>query len=202
VDPGLVSVAQAAPPTCRLVVDAADDVGPINPGPQPIPAPAMDIVSADIAADRKLVTTVVRVRKLAATNPSYSPGGIEWSFEFQVGSAMLRFRAHADPAGKISYAATYRASGVYYRYESGLTGVFDTRRNEVRITAPVSLLASQAKIKPGTKLVGLSAATARLVVVPSPNPPGYLLETSGGTDSANSERTYVVGARSCVTPGR
>jgi len=204
--------AGAKPPTCQLVTDDVDDVDRrtpsrlVSPPPQLVPEPAVDIVSADIAADASRVTAVVRVRKLAATSRSYSPSGLQWSFDFRVGGAAFSFLAQADPAGKVVYQASYQDGDFDYIYPAGMTGVLDLVNSEVRITAPVGLLASQATFTRGTKLTGLSATTGRFFAVPNqtgmPGLSNHLVQLSLPSDDAASMRTYVVGTRSCVALGR
>lgn len=226
-----VNVADAARLPCKALTDRAGDapiantkdaVFPIHEPPAPpVNAPsgwpsqsvgsstdALDIVSADIATDKRFVTAVVRVKKLAATAPTAAPTGMQWDLEFIVDGKSITFTAVTDPTGAPRYQGSYVdpiQGGVLF--SGGFTGAFDLKKSEVRITAPVALISGQARIKPGAKLTKLQSSAGPIFTMPEPSKKvskgGILFTlTFAAADTASSTRTYVVNSRNCVTPGK
>lgn len=191
-------------PVCNLVTDGTGDAHVVGPDPS---VDAWDITSADIAADKKNITVVIRVKKLAKTAPTSAPTGMRWRFGFTAEDIPFSFGAHTDATGAVSYDAAYTdpiKGGQLYG--GGVTGTFDTVKNEIHMTAPESLFASQATIKLGTVLSGLDASSGNEAAISDPTGKvvnGALLRVyPPGGDDAPSDKTYKVGALSCVTPGK
>lgn len=228
-------LAQAKPkpkpkPVCNLVTDKTGDANgkdtgaanpfplPVGPSTSPVPFPvvnagpssdALDITSADIAADKKRITAVVRVKKLAMTDPTSAPTGIRWSVDFTAEDIQFTLMAHTNPQGTPSFEASYfvPANGIGTLYGGGVTGYFNMAKNEIHITADNSLFAAQATIKPGAVLTKLDSSAGNEWVIPDPSKKvasgGVLLEsTTGYVDTATGPKPYVVGTPSCVTPGK
>jgi len=227
---GLVGVqAQAAPKlSCKLVVDGAGDAQPVNsiqlhaallaaaPAPLPIPAPpsvqqgpssdTLDIVSADLVSDKKWVTAVIRVKKLTATSPSAAPTGITWYMSFTADGTDFVFAAHTDPTGAQYFDAAYITATGGSLYAGGPIGKIDLAKNEVRISVPTDVMASQATVKAGLKFTKIAAGAANELAIFDKS--GAVVE--GGifeyapvnTDAARTTKTYVAGTKNCVLPGK
>lgn len=197
-------------PVCMLVTDPAGDANAINLG-SPVPTTnagssvdALDITSVDIASDKKLLTTVMRVKKLAST-VSTAPMGLNWTVSFKVDTQSFSIAAHADPTGKITYDASYASTTGGSLYPGNMAGTFDTNKSEIHITVPIDLMAKQATIKLGTKITAIAGATFSEVLIPEAT--GAL---GGGTffsttvneyDWTSPGKDYISGTPSCVTPG-
>lgn len=219
----------AAKVPCMLITDPAGDANGIdtnyfNPFPLPAGPPqkspvsfpvehagpstdAMDITSADIGADKKTVSVLIRLKKLAKTAPAAAPPGIRWSFGFTADSTEFTFAAHSDPTGRVFFDAAYQTPTTGTLYDGGVTGVFDLAKSEIHIIVPASLLAAQATIKPGLAVTAMKVVVSPEATLPDPSRKvaagGTIFEdTLGNTDSAVSAKKYVVGARTCVTPGK
>lgn len=205
-------------PVCKLIVDAPGDanlIPSIDFSPAPLTTPAsgpssgpLDVLSADLAGDKKRLTAVIRVKKLAATDPTFAPTGMEWDFGFIAEDQQFDLVASTDPTGKVTFAASYfqktTMEGALYPNGS-VAGVFDTAKNEVRITAPYDLFAAQATIKAGTVITGLTASTVTQVAVPEPTGKlggGNLLTDGLYIDQSDTKKTYKTATPSCVTPGK
>lgn len=181
------------PPVCNLVTDPADDAKDflILTGALPSSEPALDIISGDVATDAKNLTAVVRVKDLSGT--STSPTGRTYYFYFTVGSTQFFLNADDD-------AISGKSGGVGYVGTTGrasLTGgvaptvVWDTAKNEIRMTTPLSSFASKETIKPKTKLTALNILAQRLMVAITPT-----------ADTTAEGKDYSAGALSCVKVGK
>ena len=202
----------AVKPVCNLVTDAAGDAKQVNAQP-PVPATtlpagssddAFDITSLDVATDKSVVTGVIRVKALSASS-QYAPMGSSWFVSFAVDGATLTLGAHASATGTITYDGSYASATGGSLYPGALTGAFDKVKNEVRITAPLSLFAAQATIKSGTKLTAISGAAGQEVAVPEATGAfggGTFFSDANSTDNAGGGQDYVAGTKSCVIPGK
>ena len=193
------SAAVAKPkPVCNLVTDAkGDSEGLINSG-----TPALDILSADIASDTKNVTAVIRLAGApsGALDPD-APEGAAYYFVFSVPSATypLYLSAQSDATGKYAYSIgdvePSPTGGQLYQNKTGaLKGTISG--SIITMTVSRSVLSTLGDVKPGKKVTGLSAQVFYPVEVPQV---GGLLEQA---DTAESAKSYVAGAPSCVKPGR
>lgn len=225
-----VNVADAAAKPCKLMTDAAGDAPitntrdalfPINEPPAPVvQAPpgwptanvgpstdALDITSADIASDKKWVTAVIRVKKLAATAPAAAPSGIQWELSFTANGATITLTAVTDPTGAVRYQGSYKGLAGGSLYAGGIIGAFDLKKSEVRISAPVSLLDAQVRVKPGLKFTNLTAEAGPILTGPEPSKKvakGGVLFTLNfaAADSASTKKTYSGSSVNCVVPGK
>lgn len=227
---GAASAATKAKPLCNLVADAAGDAAPtlkdvifpIEFTPAPIPpvqAPAgfpnvplgsstdaLDVLSADLAANKKHITAVIRLKKLASTAPTAAPSGMRWKFFWVADEVVFSMGAHADPTGAITFDAAYVDTlGRGNLYAGGVTGSFDTAKSEIHLSASPSLFA-QANIKVGSKLSKLNVLTGVEAAISDKTgrvTSGAIYRTYPVThDTADTAKTYVVGTSSCVTPGK
>jgi len=182
-------------PVCHLITDVANDSGPNTNGFAGTPAQAsvydqsLDITGGDIASDGKIVTAVIRVAKLTMPDNS-APTGRHWQLTLQDGNTAMAFNAYDGPAG---------------HFASPGTAVFDTTKNEIRISAPASQL--PASVKVGTilsdfnltsQLAVVSPESAAQYVGPATIPPGATEDYA----SAPATLKYKVGTPSCVALGK
>ena len=181
--------ALAAPkPVCNLVKDEKGDAAIVSS------QPALDIVTGDIATNAKNITAVIRLDGTPSGANAEAAGGTRYSFLFspqgaenpQYLSALVPFVG--EPTFRTGQAVTDDAGTTTYTNDTDqVEGVI--KDDEVTITAPLSAFASRASMKSGTKLSGLQVETFALVGV-------FLVPVD---DAAG--KSYVVGTRSCVTPG-
>jgi hypothetical protein len=202
---GAAVAAPAAAPVCNLVQDAKDDTFALRyqetihdlggPGLYGPAEPALDIVSADVAADAKTITAVLRVNKLAKSASS-APGGLAFRVQFSApgeDDENMYLSATTTGTADTVVAGTRAITANLSTKLADATGVFDLAKNEIRISVPLATFAAQG-VKAGTPLSfdGLDQTSARLT------PTG----TSSFADVALSDKTYKVGAPSCVVPGK
>ena len=203
-----------AAPACQLIVDPAGDTFAVRSqdqqgqyGPQ---EDGLDITSADLASDGKVVTAVVRIKKLSRAI-ALSPTGMTVGIDFLIGASdsVVRLQA-AMPAGgtdrfEVASKAIDAVANTPMTYVGAATGVVDLAKNEVRITAPTAMLEPFGAVKPGVKLMPNEAesATAARGVPPITTTPGQPMSTRGPfADIAAGGKAAVVGAPSCVVPGK
>jgi hypothetical protein len=181
-------------PVCNLVVDEPNDTfllrtqEGVAAGPQ---EDALDVVSADLASDAKRVTAVIRVKKLATTIATGVGQGYELQF-LNDGDNTLYLSATITN-GSQAFTVGFRDPTANTATSLGdASGVFDLAKNEVRISAPVSVFSAQGTgVKPGKLLsIGTITASRNLVAVDV-----FADVNEGGA-------TYKAGAPSCVTPGK
>ncbi len=205
---GAVAAPAKPKPVCNLVSDAKDDTFALRSqdaqrayGPQ---EDALDIVSGDLASDGKVLTAVLRVKKLALSTGS-APNGL--SFRMQFTHAGLDedtnlFLSGRSGSGNQVFTAGSRAITANLSTKlADVKGVFDVAKSEVRITAPLDVFkALGGGIKTGTKLqfAELDQTASRFVTVN----PATGADTATFADVTNSVSAYTVGAPSCVVPGK
>jgi hypothetical protein len=198
---GGAAAAPAKPkPVCNLVQDAENDTFLVRAqdtagafGPQ---EDAMDIVSADLASDAKTLTGVIRVKDLAAATAT-SPGGVSYDINFTTPDidSPVYIRAFVPGSGDPVTDAGTRESVVVTSLATSLgegTAVVDEAKNEVRFSFPLAHFTPAGGLKPGAKLTFGDVTTGRAL-------------NSGRAvfaDVATSDKTYTVGAPSCVAPGK
>ena len=188
-------LAGAAPaPACNLVQDAkGDGTGFVFTDEDYLPNDAnLDLISGDIASNAKTITAVIRTDALAMSDPG-APTGRAYYANFTVGGKELYLAVRLDASGN----GTYTGGFIDGRRQNlgDATGVLDVAKKEVRISAPVSLFAAQAAIKPGTKITDLNLLAQRYIGVAGPG-------ATPSADAAEGGKTYTAGARSCVVVGK
>jgi hypothetical protein len=180
-------------PVCKLVTDAAGDASLSTAAPIPPNEAGLDITSADVAANAKVLTAVLRLASLET--PATAPLGYSAVLYFNVPTSdnALYFRYGNSPVtGPVAEFGWDNPAP-----DGGLTSlgtpgvVVDRKKKEIRLSAPLKGFADQATIKLGTKITGLTANTSRDLVA--------LLVYA---DLAESAKSYVVGQPSCVVPGK
>jgi hypothetical protein len=180
-------------PVCNLLVDAKGDatqlyVAPEGTGPND---PALDVVSADVASNGKVITTVLRVDKLAKSGTT-APTGYVWYVYFTVNGQEFYTQTKSDPTGDV-FSVGYVASGTGLRTalaDSTAKGTFVTAKNEIHVTFNAAQLTELAPFKKGAKLVNLRALTNR----------GFV-RVVFQADEATGGKTYTDSTPSCVKPG-
>jgi hypothetical protein len=193
--------AEAARPVCRLVTDAAGDEAELN-AVRANGEPSLDILSADVATDARNLTTVVRVKRLGpVTNPA-----LVWRYELAFTVRETTFFSTTTRFVDGDEAAIYVIDGEYDTEQgvSAYTGhrvgfatvVFDTRANEVRVTAPLSLF-TDSPISGDVDLRGPLASTWTATGSKTAG-----TSTSGSVDFAGPGKPYRHQAPSCVRVGR
>lgn len=179
--------APAAPPVCNLLEDPKDD-GTVDKG-------ALEIVGGDIATSAKELTTVIRVAKAAKSSTS-APTGLKWQMVFSVGDANLFASVLSDQANGVTANFGYFGD-TGGKIEGTATGVIDEAKNEIRVTVPTGAF-STATIKPGMKITKIGASAVSVLQAPT----GAANLRLFSNDSATTEKTYDVGAASCVVVGK
>lgn len=182
---------------CPLIVDQQGDANAppaVSSGANLLfsSQPAYDILSADIASDRRTMNIVIRVVKLA-TSASMSPLGIEWRFDFTAGQNLLFAEVVSDTNGWGQKPGV----SAYIGYVDGTAhliktekAVLDFKHNEVRMRIPISDFADHAPAV-GTKLTDLMASGGRWYDVP-----GYTYSETD--DRATTDNSYILGHTTCI----
>jgi hypothetical protein len=190
--PVFANAASRATP-CGLVTDPSGDAGYTTDAEARSTDPGLDLVSADIASDDRLVTAVFRLAR------PQQPGGLVvnavYRFEFSVaGSADRFYLAFSGPNFGTVFDAGYL--GAQPTSLGTATGSMSRTANEVHVHAPLSLFAPRARIRRGTVLSGFHVVTLRSVPYGPSRDTGALV-----ADEASSTRTYRAGTRTCVRVG-
>lgn len=199
---------------CNTITDPAGDTFAVRAqdgegayGPQD---DSLDVVSGDLASDGKVVTAVIRIKKLSRTVQT-SPTGLTASLGFLIGGGDTQVRLYAVLASgqgdrfEVGALAADALPNTPSTYVGEGTGVVDLAKNEVRITAPAALLAPFGALKPGTPLFPNEAESATVArgVPAITSTPGQPMSTRGPfADIAAGGKAIKVGAPSCVVPGK
>ena len=190
-------------PVCNLVSDAAGDTAVYPAGD--IKDDAMDVTSVDLASDKTSITGVIRVKKLAASSTN-APTGMSWTVNFSADGTDFSLAGHATVTGDVIFDTAYAGATGGSLYGPGTTGVFDTAKNEVRITAPLSMLSAQADLRAGkTKITGIAGRTGSEVLVPDVTGtfgPTLLSDSEFAADTTEGGAGYLAGTPSCVAVGK
>jgi len=200
-------VAQASrpKPVCDLVTDPAGDVIGSEPG---VDNGDYDIRSADIATDKRNLTAVIRLTSLAP-DTGVSVADRTYEIDFTANGHTFALEA-ALLTGGVSYdAVVYDTSAPGGRYGTALgdiSGVVDSARHELRMTAPLALFSKYASFRQ-TYIAGLYVITGRAVGYGAVDPPGAKAHIGSQAvtmvvDDARSGARYQPGARSCVAVGK
>lgn len=202
---GLANASAAAKPACNLVTDKAGDTSVYPAGG--LTSDALDITSVDLATNKRSLTAVIRVKKLAATSAA-APSGQQWQVGFNAGGVDFGVSAHANAAGSVLYYAFYSdpTTNSGSIYSATVTGVFDMAKSEIRMTTPLTTFAGEASIASGkTKITGISGQTGAEILIPEPS--GRFGNTLFSyapfeADLADGGKDYLAGSASCVAVGK
>jgi hypothetical protein len=192
---------------CNLLPDEEGDVQPM-PGTDNVPVPdertsQLDILSADIAADAKTLTVVIRLKDLTSPDPT-NPLGLAYDFYFTaqeqsfwfVGTLVTGgndFRVYAQDNQLEDGRGDYFQGGTVI---GAATGTLDLTRHEIRMTAPLTLFETKAHLTQGTALYGLLARSSRSNGI---NTSGESHAARAGADQAYDEKAkYRLGEHHCI----
>lgn len=180
-------------PICKNVFDDKGDVVLTQAAPESVtPDPALDLVSADLGSNAKVVTAAIRVDKLARP-ASTSPGGTVYELRFTHAKSDLTYTlwAHVTGATATYGVGTVDPAATAHLVESTgtATGVVDLAKNEIRITAPYSAL--------GGAKVGVKVGIDEVVAKRSAANQFY----GRYADDATGGKSFLFGAASCVKVG-
>ena len=137
------------------------------------------------------------VAKLAETVSS-SPGGSVYALAFTLPKTgngnTFSLNARITPQGKV-FSLSRKSTDPVVPWEKvdDAEGLFDLKRNEVRIWADVSSFVPHAKLAKGVPVAGLRATAGRVYAA---------LIREDDTDSATSNKAYKAGTASCLSIGR
>ena len=171
-------------PACNLVKDSGGDAY-VVPGTanQQTYDPSLDIVSADVAANGKYLSAVIRLKDLTEAD-SLAPAGRVWRLTVTNGTASV---------GLSTFVSTW---GTYFGQG---TGTVDYTHNLIQMNIALADI-PYAKIKVGDKLKNINVYANWMIGLNPAATFGYGIEPAGGsTDSAvNTTVSYAVGYPSCV----
>jgi len=181
----------ASPPVCNLVTD---DKGDAKLGPLPSDA-NLDVTSADVSSNGKVITAVIRLASYAATD-AQSPLGRTYYFGFNAPGAtnQVFLSVGVDPVLGVTYDYGDLEGNLYTSKGTDATGSVDAAKGTLTVTAPADL-GGLTKLQSGMKLTSLEVKATALVGAAGTG----LVET---VDSATGAKPYVVGTPSCVVPGK
>lgn len=198
-----VAHAASPRPACDLVTDAAGDVTPSPPGAD---SGDFDLRSADVATDAHKLTAVIRLTSLAPEDPA-SVASRDYEFDFVANGHSFGLQATLLTGGANFEAVEYGPATAGGRSGTDLgdiSGVVDTARHEIRMTAPLKLFAPYATFKQTyidqlSVLSGQAVGYGRTAV-------GHAVSVGSQAisfvvDTATSTSRYSPGRRSCVRVG-
>lgn len=150
--------------------------------------PSLDIVSADVNANAKMLTAVIRVADLTEES-QWAPLGRTWTFAFTNGAQPISLSAYKSPlGGETAGKGTVK---------------FDYVKDEIRIHVPLTEL-GQAKVVKGTILRGFNLTSNAVVGLDDAWNFGHAFQPlSGAVDRTDDTKaTFKVGTPSCVVVGK
>ncbi|HVE98635.1 MAG TPA: hypothetical protein VNA12_05590 [Mycobacteriales bacterium] len=206
---GFAAPADAAR-NCELLRDEKGDSGVLGGeglgGPLPgTYEPMLDILSADLAADAKQLTVVIRVAELGPTPAVPLVDGGSWSFHFATPESAFFLAADRTHAGESfmlhHYLSEYSgdtSQSFIYEPVGEVTGVIDVASSEIRMTVPLAMFKPHDAVTMGTTLHKL------LVISWYKHEPMEQWSSGGEADETGGggKATYRVGTRNCVKVGR
>lgn len=193
----------ASEASCRIVVDAQGDarenpaVGGAPGSPLPS-APAADVLSADLASDTRVLTGVVRLDGMPQPD-SNSLAGYVYEIRFTIADQRIAMYAETAVDGQDFGVGTISGPINPPTTVDGpaVTGAFDAGGRRVFIHAPWVILDQMAgkRLRPG------AATDIQVYTYKSfgSRATGTFTELA---DIAYGRRDYVLGAKSCQTPGK
>jgi hypothetical protein len=191
-------------PSCMLIRDPAGDATDQPSLSVPgVNQPDLDIVSADVASDERVTTTVIRVQRLGTALEAAGRRN-QYRFSFYLGGyGDVDTVAYRSVDGE-QFAVTLPAEGAdMTRAVLPATGTFDVARNEVRVTIPLMQASGHRNVRKQTYFTRLAADTFRGFGAAG-NSLGLAggLGLATGVDHASSGNRYLAGSPSCVQTSR
>lgn len=204
---GPVTGAHAGKPvqvSCRLVTDRAGDSNDFE-GQRTTPDPAADVVSADVASNQHWVTAVIRVDGWAHAAP-YNAASFILTVKLDFEGHALEFRAirFGDDLDATVVAAPRSNDTAQSVTElSGVRGVLDPDRREIRVSVPTAAVDDVLGIERTTKFhhVDVRSQSGAGAYRPLGQQDSPFAGRVWVSDSAVSYASYRHAARSCVRPG-
>jgi hypothetical protein len=207
-----VHAAQEPARYCRLVVDTGERRVDNTAQETALPGSTRDlhIRSADVASNVRHLTAAVRLYSMESTDPTRAHQQRRYQFGFALPHSEYDrwwFEMLTGPQG---YVRLYRkvttvTSPVSTHDEVTLAGegtaVVDTKRAEIRMTVPLSLLGSAARHR-GAAVRELGASVDQVFGDSAPPGLDQPLGWFRHAISASPARAYRLGAPSCVPVGR
>ncbi|MCA1711188.1 MAG: hypothetical protein LC789_05925 [Actinobacteria bacterium] len=187
---GVAAAAPKAKPVCNLVSDAKGDGSVAGVAPND---GNLDVLSADVASNGKVITAVLRLASFSAQD-AQAPFGRTYYMGFSAPGAenQLYLSVGIDPV----LGETYDfgdLQGNLYTSAGTATGSIDAAKGILTVTAPADL-GGLTTLKKGVKITDLEAKTTALV--------GVLGSGLVATADTATGSSYTVGAPSCVVPGK
>ncbi|HVE74708.1 MAG TPA: hypothetical protein VNA30_06445 [Mycobacteriales bacterium] len=206
----VVPAAQAAPACKNLLVDPAGDADHLNtgePGRMVEDGRVVDLLSADLASDRKQLTVVMR------TKGKRSEGGTDyldhsWTLSFSTASERFHAAAYQTKVGGAHFNLWRVIAGDDVPEDEGgpsgsvgegvdtvVTGTIDEAKGLIRMQVPLDAFA---------EFGGLGAKLTRIRVITWSGNGAYdkqagnIAGSYGSTDFGRTDTSYRVGARGCV----
>lgn len=177
-------------PVCNLLVDKQGDAGPLlgagGPLPSAVQDPSLDIVSADLVADKTRLVAVIRVAKLTDASQQ-NPLGRLWTLRFELNGQTYAFQLD-----------TSNLAGPRVPDGTGYTGVLVPAQNLIRFSASWSDLYRKPQPAVGSRIGNLTADASSVIYNPAGVGGTYLTYPGGQWDAASSTTTYSIGTPSCV----
>ncbi|MCU1672093.1 MAG: hypothetical protein JWN77_206 [Frankiales bacterium] len=185
---GVAAAAPKAKPVCNLVTDAAGDAAVAGPSDK-----NLDILSADVASNGKVVTAVIRLAGYSDTD-TQAPFGRTYYVGFNApgDENQLYVSVGVDPVLGETYDMG-DLQGNLYTSSGSASGSIDAAKGVLTVTAPADM-GGLVSLKKGTKLTDLEAKATALVGLAGTGLVQTVDDATGGS--------YTVGTTSCVTPGK
>lgn len=202
----LAGPATGAGRVCHLVTDPTGDAShfaPDNPTVNAGISTDLDVVSADVATNKRWLTAVIRTATLTEDPDQMLPSR-HWEMAFAVGEHHYTIDAHQGVDG---FDASFMRDGVGTEDEKAGV-VFDYANREVRMTVPLTAFPGLSAKQPVRAIAVRSGHQYGTSGGQGYGAAGYGAHASGGSgmsssvDTASTKRTYAPGTASCVAVGR
>lgn len=163
--------------------------------------PDLDVVSADVATDKRFLYAAIRLQSLNSWPPHQRAGAATYRMEFASGTRRYFVEMPAGAPMAVAsgrawspWATAGRIGGRVYR----VAGRIDHWTGEVLVRAPLSAFGQQA-IGDGTLLGDFAVTATRTYADHGQLAPGVSTRVTVG-DVATSMDLYAAGAPSCIAP--
>ncbi|MFN2624529.1 MAG: hypothetical protein ABR520_00405 [Mycobacteriales bacterium] len=192
----------AAQRSCRLVTDPRGDAHDVAPVAGPQERADLDVVSADVANDAARLTVVFRVASLRPPSPSVA--GVNFALYLAVRESSYIVEAYRGLDGErfTVYGGEPQGVGpVSLDKQTDASGVFDTRRNEVRVSAPLVRFSDSGPVTSDYYLFISAVDTWSYQGARNVAGTGMGAYTGHTVDRTGPGRRYRAFGSSCVTVG-
>jgi hypothetical protein len=194
----------STPGPCPFIVDAAGDQTPMlgqTTSPDTTPgATALDLRSADITADERDLSVVIRVTNLRDVEAVYV--GHVYNFYFRTEGQQFALTANLSNDGntfRIAAGPVTSGDNATAMGELGnIKGVVDAVQNEIRMTVPRALLRRNGAVGGVTGLKVYAGRELQTTELKGPVVYAGHIGVVNNEDEAISTRSYRIGRRGCV----